>query len=774
MAYKDGSLKNKIIALCIGLILLIAVTIMLSTWWSTSEYNEKQIDNEINKAVNVFEQYLSVRERLLITSTEILTTDFGFKQAVATHDANTITSVLKNHGSRINADLMLLTDLEGKVLSSSQPLDDANHNLSHLIHQSGSTTFILLDGSLYHMIMLPVRAPLAIAYAGVAFEIHQQLAQELKRLTGLNISFLANQTEGIVTTIPNVEINTLKQQLQTMTVPTLFGERLAYNNREISLNGMGNQSISILVSASLQPFYQAYNNLASSIFLLAGLTIFLGILLSGLLANTLTQQLSKLVQTTKRFAQGNYDTIDSPQSASSEVSQLILAFNEMGAEVKAREQQVKYQAQHDSLTGLFNRQTMVDRINQTLKAQTTFMLIASNIRNFRAVNDHLGPIVGDACLQALAERLELFSFEGQATHARLNGDEFLSLLILDDSKDSTQIVEALQDHLSAPVQVSELTLHFKFCTGVYIHEAGESDAKVILRRATIALDAARNEQLALRYYKSGEEENHLQKLAIIEQLRVALENDDGQLYMVFQPKLNLKTQKIDKTESLIRWQSPSLGFISPELFIALAEQSGLILSLTHWVIHQVLQELKVWQNQHLNVGVAINVSARDLAHKDFVDTLCEAVTHHQVSTNLITIELTERDIMDDESQGISVLKELKQHGFQVSLDDYGIGQSSLSKLRLLPIDELKLDMSFILRLDTTPDDQTIVKSTITLGHNLGLSVVAEGVENKASLQLLEAMSCDQIQGYYLSKPLTGEQFREWLQAYESKPMCADQ
>jgi EAL domain-containing protein (putative c-di-GMP-specific phosphodiesterase class I) len=235
--------------------------------------------------------------------------------------------------------------------------------------------------------------------------------------------------------------------------------------------------------------------------------------------------------------------------------------------------------------------------------------------------------------------------------------------------------------------------------------------------------------------------------------------------MTYQPKITLKQDEPLTVESLIRWQRKDVGFVSPELFINVAEQSGLIVELTQWVFETVVKQVADWVNEGIQINAAVNVSSQDLLHKDFLGFVKNCCRHFNVDPKQITIEITERDIMHDEAHGIVSLIALKQAGFQIAIDDYGIGQSSLSKLKGLPIDKIKIDKTFIQQLDRSPKDQLIVKSTIELAHGLGCKVVAEGVENKASMTILEELGCDYAQGYYITKPILAEQLIQWQQNY---------
>jgi len=768
MKTKTASLRQGIILLCTGLVLITSIIIQAGSWWSTSQFNKKQISDSINNAQNVFEQYLQEKEKLLTTAARVLTADFGFKQAVTSKDAETISSVLLNHGQRIDADLMLLTDLQGQLISSSRGQFNLNmmqkESLSQVLEEQGEAHFVILQKTLYQILAQPVNAPRPVAYTLIGFEIDASVSNELKSLTGLDVSFFADEDKLLTSSMSFSESLAPQQQLMSATLPWFFWDRPTFDSRQLDLAATKNNPITVFLTADLSATYKEYDELISTITIIASFIMLAAILISGLFAKKLTKPLSHLVGVAKEFAQGQYSHIVADKKMSQEIATLFDAFSEMGKEIHAREQHILKQGQHDTLTHLYNRHTFRQLINKELNPEKNALLIAINIRGFSNLNDALGIQVGDQCLKALAKRLLDFDTE-TSTHARIDGDVFLSLIPLSNSDNVDDRVQDFLKLLAEPLQVNSLSLSLKFWVGITVFPQDSDDPEAIFRRSMIALDYAEKEKNPVRYYQQGEEEARLEHLKIVESLKHALVVDDGQLYMNYQPKLNLTSGKIDKVEALIRWQHPELGFVSPELFISYAEQTGIIFELTTWVVDTVLKQVAEWKKQGINIEAAINVSAQDLSHPEFQTNLKIASDKYNVSPEQITLEVTERDLMEDEEQAIALLVELKESGYSISVDDYGIGESSLAKLKQLPVDELKIDKSFIMKLDSSETDQIIVSSTITLGHRLGLSVVAEGLENNESLELLKAMQCDHIQGYFLARPMASDAFIEWLEQY---------
>jgi diguanylate cyclase (GGDEF)-like protein len=768
---RDISLRRQIVLLCSSLVILTSVVIQTISWWSTNNYNNKQISSNIEQARIQFSQYLQQKEELLTTSARVLTADFGFKQAVSTRDKDTIVSVLDNHASRINADIMLLADLNGDLLSSSlssnndmaEP-ESVAELISQLTFDDEQSHFVYIGNTLYQVLVLAVKAPRVIAYAYIGFAINKPAMDKLKALTDLDISFFNTQGDVLLTTINPTDATAISTSyLIEETLPWLFWQRPRYNNNEFILNSQDIQPISVFLTADLSPIYAEYDTLLATLFIIATVILFISIIISTVVAQNLTRPLSYLIESTRDFARGEYKQPSPPANANHEITALFNAFSDMGENIKSREEHILFQAEHDFLTQLYNRRSFRNIIDYYIQNFDNFLLVTVNVRGIENINDMLGTIIGDKSLQAIGLRLTE-QLDSTYQHARLDGVTFSSLIPLKQDENKDIILKRYTDILLKPYDIDGLDINLKFWAGIAIYPLHGEDADTLSRRSTIGLEGAEKEHTVHRYYHNGEDEAHLKHLKIIEDLRTAVDADDGQLYMNYQPKMNLNTNKIDKVESLIRWEHPEIGFISPELFIAYAEQTGIIFDLTYWVVNSVVRQVAEWKQQGLDIHAAINVSAQDINHPDFYNNLQTVTKRYAVAPSSITLEVTERDLMHDEEQAIALLIKLKKMGYTISVDDYGIGQSSLAKLKQLPVDELKIDKSFVMQLNESESDQIIVNSTILLGHRLGLTVVAEGLENSQSLAILKSMKCDHIQGYFLSKPMSAIQFVTWLRS----------
>lgn len=435
---------------------------------------------------------------------------------------------------------------------------------------------------------------------------------------------------------------------------------------------------------------------------------------------------------------------------------------------KTYEAQLEHQATHDSLTGLPNRTLLFDRMNQALeyakRDAKPLALLLLDLDRFKLINDTLGHHVGDLLLTDVAERL-LSPLRKTDTIARLGGDEFAVLLpAVSDAERAREVAERLLTTLERSFQVEDLQLEVGVSVGIALYPEHADAPETLLQCADVAMYTAKQDQSGLAFYDAGRDQNSVRHLAMTGELRQAIE--DGQLYFHYQPKLDLKTMRPCGVEALIRWQHPTHGFIPPDEFIALAEHTGLIDQLTIWIFHKTLTQLVEWHQDGREVSMSINLSARNLHDERLADFLGGMLEDWKVQPDWLTLEITESAIMIDPEQALAVVQRFHDMGVRLSLDDFGTGHSSLGYLKRLPIDELKIDKSFVFNMTEDQDDAVIVRSTIELAHNLGLKVVAEGIESEQHVQLLRGLGCEVGQGFHFSRPLPADEVTKWFEQSE--------
>jgi diguanylate cyclase (GGDEF)-like protein len=421
-------------------------------------------------------------------------------------------------------------------------------------------------------------------------------------------------------------------------------------------------------------------------------------------------------------------------------------------------------ALHDALTGLPNRTLFGDRLQQAIlrvgrePGQPTVLLM--DLDRFKEVNDTLGHAAGDSVLRDFAQRLQDAVRKGD-TMARLGGDEFAVIVTALQPEDVLSVIKRIQEAAELPFHVHGLPIGLEVSIGVAQYPEHGVDTETLTRHADIAMYAAKCGQTGYETYDAATSHRDTGKLTIVTELRRAIENDE--LVLHYQPKADLATGEIASVEALVRWQHPERGLIPPGDFIPLAQQTTLVTPLTMWVLDEALRQCRAWEDEDgLVLSVAVNLSPRNLLDAQLPAHVAKLLKKWDLSPSRIELEITESAIVSDPFRAKAVLERLGAMGVRLSIDDFGTGYSSLDYLKRLPVNEIKIDRSFVTRMLESEDDTIIVSSTIELARNLGLDVVAEGVEDEETLARLKSLDCDSAQGYLLSRPVPADELTSLL------------
>ncbi|MEO7630365.1 MAG: EAL domain-containing protein [Mycobacteriales bacterium] len=427
---------------------------------------------------------------------------------------------------------------------------------------------------------------------------------------------------------------------------------------------------------------------------------------------------------------------------------------------------------HDALTGLPNRKLLQNRAASALEdavredhAAAVFLI---DLDRFKDVNDTLGHHVGDELLQQVGARLAEAIRPGD-TVARLGGDEFGILLPeIRDASVAEEIADRIRAALGRPFSLNGLTFDLQGSIGIALCPEHGTDIDVLMQRADVAMYLAKDTKARWERYSSDRDRNSPARLGLLGELRRALA--EGDLVVHYQPKADLRTGRIIGAEALLRWEHAVRGLIFPDEFIPMAEQSGLIQSITVAVLETSLQQAAQWRAEGLELEIAVNVSVRDLHDERFPEQVAAALAKHNIAPAQLALEITESVVMADADRVIRTLEALDLLGVRLSLDDFGAGYSSLTYLKRLPVSEIKIDKSFVMRMDVDDDDARIVRSTIDLAQGMGLRVVAEGVETAQTWNRLARWGCDIAQGYHLSRALAADEFFQFATAHDGSAL----
>ena len=435
----------------------------------------------------------------------------------------------------------------------------------------------------------------------------------------------------------------------------------------------------------------------------------------------------------------------------------------------------QHQASHDMLTGLPNRKLLVEKCHEALedagrdgRPVAVFVL---DLDRFKEVNDTLGHQVGDQVLQEVGRRLAA-AIRPDDTVARLGGDEFAVLLPRLDRPDiAADVAVRIGAAFAAPLTLDGMTMDVDASIGIALAPQHGTDFDLLMQRADVAMYVAKERGLPYEVYSPEIDRNSTSRLSLLGELRRALDGatDAGRLELHYQPQVDLASGTVVGVEALLRWQHPTRGLVPPDDFIPLVEQTALMRPLTRWVIEESLAQVERWARLGIDLRVAVNVSLRDLHAGDFADFLAARLVRHGVSAAALQLEITERVLTADPGRTAATLQALEDLGLALSLDDFGTGYSSLAQLRRLPVNEIKIDRSFVQRMTADEDDRTIVRSIIELGDALGVRVVAEGVETEEIWHQLTQLGCTEAQGWYFSRPLPEAEITRWLGEHGGRP-----
>jgi diguanylate cyclase (GGDEF)-like protein len=428
-----------------------------------------------------------------------------------------------------------------------------------------------------------------------------------------------------------------------------------------------------------------------------------------------------------------------------------------------------HRASHDELTKLPNRGLVLDRLRAAIttaeRENTSAVVMITDLDDFKAVNDTLGHAFGDRVLTAVAPRL-VRVLEGSATLGRLGGDEFA--VVLEDAAsegEAAAVAQRLIGALERPLEIDGLSIQVAASIGIACYPQHGRTVEELLQHADVALYCAKASQSAYEVYAEDEDEYTLDRLALAGQLRRGI--DRGELVVHYQPKVPLNGGRTAAVEALVRWDHPQLGRIGPDGFVPLAEQTGLIKPLTRHVLDAALRQCRAWRRTGLELRVSVNISTRSLLDTDLVTTIRELLARYELEPSWLQLEITESRIVADLRRAKSVLDNLRGTGITIAIDDFGTGFSSLSQLQQLPIDEIKIDKSFVMRMETDANDFVLVRSIVELGRNLGLHVTAEGVESESVARMLGELGCTFAQGYYHARPEPAAECRRLILAQEA-------
>ena len=741
--WRFGSLSTRIALLYAGLFALVLGLVVSLAAGALERFGEESAARDLAANARVFDEILAARARQMGDQAGVLAHDFGFREAVATGDAPTIASALTSLEGRVRSDMAFVLTLEGQVLAADATGIPAPQSLWTRLDAGEMRGIIHSDKGLALAAAAPIKAPDLIGWLVIVQPLDRA---ELDRLVELAPIRLEAQVEEATR-----QPGWLRAAKSDAVFERQADGRFLYHVSDLAVLQDG-ITPRLVLRHSLAESLAAYASLKGWLIALAigGIALVLG--LSWKVARSVTEPLQQLDAATRLIGEGR--GVSLAIETNDEIGRLADSFNQMVVAIEERERQIIHIGLHDGLTGLPNRKLLTEQLTSVLarrRGSERVMVAYVDLDDFKMVNDTLGHPAGDALLRMVADHLK--EDLPDALIARLGGDEFAILIDGIDAKASLgNIADNLQRSFDRPLIINGQVAACGASIGIAMAPGDGEDGITLMKNADLALYRAKHEGKATyHFFEPSLDEAARQRRQLEIDLRAAI--NEGGFELNFQPLYSLAEKRLTGFEALIRWNHPTRGRINPIEFIALAEETGLIIPIGEWVLREACHQASTWPD---DVSVAVNVSPKQFAASSIATIVLSALSASSLPPNRLELEITESIFIADVDATIATLHSLRNLGVKIALDDFGTGYSSLSYLRSFPFDKVKIDKSFVEDLGTSSSGHAMIRAITTLANALGMETLAEGVEDIAQFEVLEREGCQNIQGYLFSRPVAAD------------------
>ncbi len=726
---------------------------------------QSSVRAELTASGSVFDRLWTLRARALRQSADVLARDFGFRTAVASGDRPTIVSALANLRTRAGVNEAMVVDLDGTVTGGAKNLARSAATLPFTLDRGRRSAIVVSGDAVYRFVIAPILAPNEIGWVVFAVRLDAPEMRTLERLSSIPLTatmlrrdpaghwVAADGSLGIDAAIDRLVDNSAATR-PSATLSLHDGKAFAFAK---PLMGAGTRpEAALLIRYPLDAALAPYRPLQIGIALAGLLGLLLVLLGSSRLARGIARPLAALDAAARALEEGSRTEV--AVEGKDEIGRLAESFNKMSAGIVEREHRITHLAFHDSLTGLpnrtFFRQALDQAIGQVARSNGKVGVLCLDLDGFKGVNDTLGHPVGDALLQQVGTLLTQIAPD--ALVSRLGGDEFAIVLSGAIEADRLRAVsDAILEALRAPVIADGHQIATATSIGIAIGPIDGNDADVLLKNADLALYRAKQDGRGIyRFFEPALDAAARLRRQLELDLRAALAS--GQFRLNFQPIVDLKNDRIGCFEALLRWHHPTRGLVPPVEFIPVAEETGLIIAIGEWVMHEACRQAALWPD---DVRIAVNVSPLQFRNSGFSAIIIQALARSGIAPGRLEVEITESVFLEGETSTVALLHKLRAMGVRIALDDFGTGYSSLSYLRSFPFDKIKIDRSFVTSVASDASAAAIVRAILDLASALDMDTTAEGVEDNDQLDKLRGQGCKSIQGYLYSRPVEAEQAR---------------
>lgn len=742
--FQFGTLRNRITAAYALLFVLIFGSLAAIGMAGIERYAEQTIAKDMGANAAVFDEILAARSRQMRSSAEVLSRDFGFREAVALGDAETVASALDSLKDRASVSYSFVLSVDGNIIGNIAGIDPAElASITAALDTGKNSGIIETDGKLASAVAAPIEIPDLAGWLILAQPLNQATMKRLTQLAPIKLDAKVQMASSLP-----VELSAAARAKGKTTEVDVAGERMLYSISILEPLGTRLQPRLVLrhsLTAALAQYHEIF-------WLLFGLTLtgFVAVIALGwFIAKSITLPIAKLDEAARDFSLGERTYVD--VRSSDEVGRLADSFNLMVDAIEERERKISHIALHDILTGLPNRKLFAEQVEFALtRIGTTGGLAVGyiDLDNFKLINDTLGHPIGDGLLRRVAERLTAALPE--TIVARQSGDEFA--IMLSENENATDFVSFAQKLFHAfdePFIVDGHTIPIQPSIGFAIAPVDGLTVNDLLKNADLALYRAKKEgKGCYQFFEPAMDEHARRRRQTEVDLRNAIKHGHFELH--YQPLYNLEKECLTGFEALIRWNHPERGMINPLEFISIAEETNLIIPIGEWVLREACRQAARWPD-HLRI--AVNVSPLQFRSSNLNNVVLQSLATSGIRPNRLELEITETIFIENVEHTLNCLHTLRNMGIRIALDDFGTGYSSLSYLRSFPFDKIKIDRSFVTDLQSGAPASAIIRAITTLADALGMETLAEGVELQEQADMLRLQGCQQVQGFLYNRPM---------------------